>query len=591
MRQLLGFLIVILFVLNLIVIPILVLLLGLLMLIPVSPWQRGVNWMIQKFTSAWMAINNGIFTIPTMGKWEVIAESPVDKQHWYAVVANHQSWADILVLSKVFNSRVPLIKFFLKKELLWGLPIAGLACKAAGYPFMQRATREQIRKNPKLKHRDLEITQRACQRFRLMPSSIMNFVEGTRFTQQKRAKQNNAYQHLLKPQAGGLAIVLNEMQGKVTQLLDITIEYQGSNNLWSLMCGKGKKIIVYYRTLPITDDLIGDFQHDRAYRKHVQTWLNQIWQHKDQLLSQHQALVLATRSSPMAMVQANTIKQQLAELDPQARVAIQSFTTKGDKILDRPLEKIGGKNLFIKELQRALLDQEATFALHCIKDMSVYDTPGLKLLAVCHRDDPRDALISEKYACLVELPTNAVVGTSSPRRIALLKQLRPDVQTKLCRGNVNTRLKKLADGEYDAIILAAAGLKRLGFEDKIREYLNPEQFIPAIAQGALGIEVADDMANDTKALLFQLNDANNACCVLVERTVNRILGGDCHSAIGAHATLSGDQLHCRAFVAGTQSGELVSVELNGPAANPTKLGERVAQALLEQGAKKLLQEA
>lgn len=288
MRNILcGIVTVILFLLNLFLIPILVILIGLLAsLFKNTRFFPIFNATIQCFTTAWMSINNAITLIPTHGCWEITSTDAIDKNHSYLMVCNHQSWVDILVLSKVFNSKIPLIKFFLKKELLWGLPIAGLACKFAGYPFMERATPAQMKKNPNLRHRDLEITQEACRRFKLMPSTIMNFVEGTRFTGEKREKQAAPYQHLLKPQAGGLAIVLSEMKNELAGVIDVSIAYDlKSFSFWDFACGRLKKIRVHYALLPLTPDLIGNFMEDREYRKHLQGWLNAVWHKKDRWMA------------------------------------------------------------------------------------------------------------------------------------------------------------------------------------------------------------------------------------------------------------------------------------------------------------------
>ena len=305
------------------------------------------------------------------------------------------------------------------------------------------------------------------------------------------------------------------------------------------------------------------------------------------------SLRIATRQSPMAMFQANEIKKSLQALHPSLNIEIIGFSTKGDRELSMPLKDIGGKSLFVKELQHALLNQQADIAVHCIKDMSVRTVPGLILATICNRDDPRDAFVSNKYHKLSELPKEAIVGTSSPRRQCLLKHLRPDLSIKDLRGNVNTRLKKLDDNEYDAIILAAAGLERLDLTHRIREYLPAHIFTPAIGQGALGIECRTDDLH-TQALIKQLNDKKAATCITAERAVNTILGGDCHTPLGAYAVLkskywfSKKRIFIKAFVGCTNTGKMIHAELQGTQKNATQLGQRLGQMLLDKGAGKYI---
>ena len=300
-------------------------------------------------------------------------------------------------------------------------------------------------------------------------------------------------------------------------------------------------------------------------------------------------LRIATRQSPMAMFQANQIKAKLLEKQPSLQVELVGFTTKGDRELSLPLQNIGGKSLFVKELQKALLENRADIAVHCVKDMSVQPTPKLILGAICKRDDPRDAFISNEYQKLSELPKNAIIGTSSPRRQCLIKHLRPDLQVKDLRGNVNTRLKKLDDYEYDAIILAAAGLERLDMSERIREYLPSPIFVPAIGQGALGIECREDDA-PTLERIKHLNHKHTAVCVIAERAVNKVLGGSCYTPLGAHAVIKRKyfflkkQIILKAFVGSSVTGNTINVELCDTLKNAKQLGKKAGEMLLNQGA-------
>lgn len=290
----------------------------------------------------------------------------------------------------------------------------------------------------------------------------------------------------------------------------------------------------------------------------------------------------------MALWQANHIRDQLIAHHPHLQVSLVPMTSEGDQTQDKPLAEVGGKSLFVKTLQTALLNGEADIAVHCVKDMSVHPTPDLTLACICKRDDPRDVLVSPKYADLNALPPNSVVGTSSPRRQALLLSAHPQLQIRLLRGNVNTRLKKLDAGEYDAIILAAAGLHRLGFENRITAYLDPKHFVPAIAQGALGIECRSDNASVVD-LLTPLHDPDTALCINTERRVNQVLGGSCFTPIGAYATTQKHILTIRAIVGATDGSKILTATEQGPRNNALTLAEAVANTLLTQGAKSLYQ--
>ncbi len=298
-------------------------------------------------------------------------------------------------------------------------------------------------------------------------------------------------------------------------------------------------------------------------------------------------LRIATRKSPLAMWQAEFVQQQLLHFHPQLQVELCPITSKGDKILDVPLAKVGGKGLFVKELENAMLDGEADIAVHSMKDVPMEFPEGLHLSVICEREDPRDAWVSSTYPSLESLPAGSVVGTSSLRRQSQLLQRRPDLEVTFLRGNVNTRLAKLDAGEYDAIILAAAGLKRLLMEDRIASYLAPEVMLPAGGQGAVGIEcrAADARINE---LLKPLHHALTAEQVLAERAVNRTLEGGCQVPIGCFAVHQENDLWLRALVADPDGSVLIQDESTGPAKDGEIMGTALAKRLLAAGADKIL---
>ncbi len=291
-------------------------------------------------------------------------------------------------------------------------------------------------------------------------------------------------------------------------------------------------------------------------------------------------LTIATRESRLALWQAGHVKTLLEQQGHQ--VTLLGMTTKGDQILDRSLSKVGGKGLFVKELEVALEAGQADLAVHSLKDVPMELPEGFSLACVMEREDPRDAWVSGRYASLAELPHGAVVGTSSLRRMALLRALRPDLKIEGLRGNLDTRLKKLDDGLYDGIVLAAAGLKRLGLEARIRATFAPEEMLPAAGQGALGIEVRTGRADVAQALQPLLHTPT-WLAVSAERAVSRIMGGSCSMPLAAYATLDGNALSIRA-VWGDPEGllPLVHAQAHGTvldAAAATKLGEAVARQL------------
>lgn len=300
-----------------------------------------------------------------------------------------------------------------------------------------------------------------------------------------------------------------------------------------------------------------------------------------------QLIRIATRQSPLALWQAEHVRQLLCAQHPELEVTLVPMVTKGDVILDTPLAKVGGKGLFVKELELALLEQRADIAVHSMKDVPVEFPDGLGLVCICERDDPHDALVSNHYDSLDALPQGAIVGTSSLRRQCQLRAARPDLHIKDLRGNVGTRLSKLDNGEYDAIILAAAGLRRLGLEARIRAHLSVQQSLPAVGQGAIGIECRLDDAR-VRALLAPLNHADTADRVVAERAMNNRLQGGCQVPIGSYAELTGDQLYLRALVGAPDGSRMLQAEIRGPRTEAEQLGSALAEQLLDAGAGSIL---
>jgi hydroxymethylbilane synthase len=299
-------------------------------------------------------------------------------------------------------------------------------------------------------------------------------------------------------------------------------------------------------------------------------------------------IVIASRESRLAMWQAVHVQARLSALYPQSQVDILGMTTKGDQILDRPLSEIGGKGLFIKELEVAMQEGRADLAVHSMKDVPMVMPEGFILAAISARENPCDAFVSNKYATLDDLPVGAVIGTSSMRRESILRAKYPQFVIKSLRGNLDTRLKKLDAGEYDAIILAAAGLIRLGLKERIKSVLTPEQSLPAPGQGALGIEVQSDLPG-AAALVASLNDPETAHCVRAERAFSRALGGSCQIPLGGYAVLENDVLWLRGFVATPDGKQIVSAELRGAPEDDESIGRILAQMLRDQGADAILE--
>ncbi|MGL5451618.1 MAG: hydroxymethylbilane synthase [Aeromonas sp.] len=298
-------------------------------------------------------------------------------------------------------------------------------------------------------------------------------------------------------------------------------------------------------------------------------------------------LKIATRKSPLALWQANFVKDQLEALHPELQIELVPMSTQGDKILDTPLAKVGGKGLFVKELETAILDGRADIAVHSMKDVPVEFPAGLGLHTICEREDPRDAFVSNHFTGIDALPQGAVIGTSSLRRQCQLRAARPDLVIKDLRGNVNTRLAKLDAGDYDAIILAAAGLKRLAMAHRITAFIEPEQSLPANGQGAVGIECRlDDV--ELHALLAPLEHPHTRVRVLTERAMNRALQGGCQVPIGAYALIEGELIWLRGLVGSPDGTQMIRDEIRGPLCEGEALGEQLAHRLLAAGADNIL---
>ena len=301
-----------------------------------------------------------------------------------------------------------------------------------------------------------------------------------------------------------------------------------------------------------------------------------------------QKLVIASRESVLAMWQAKHIQSRLQQLYPHIEVSILGMTTQGDQILDKTLSKIGGKGLFVKELEQALLEGRAHLAVHSIKDVPMVLPEGFALAAITEREDSSDAFVSNHYQSLAEMPAGAVVGTSSLRREAQVRARYPQLEVKPLRGNVQTSLRKLDEGQYDAIILATSGLKRLELEARIRAVLVPQESLPAAGQGALGIETLAD-AIEVQALLAPLNDAQTAACVTAERALARALNGSCQVPLAAYATEEEGVITLNGLVAHPDGSVMLTAQAQAPVAYADSLGRAVAKKLADDGAHALIQ--
>ena len=302
-----------------------------------------------------------------------------------------------------------------------------------------------------------------------------------------------------------------------------------------------------------------------------------------------QRIVIASRESALAMWQARHVQSRLAALYPRAEVTVLGLTTEGDRRLDVSLAKIGGKGLFIKELEDALASGRADIAVHSMKDVPMQLPPGFSLAAIMEREDPRDAFVSARYPALSALPAGARVGTSSLRRECQVRARHGGLEVRPLRGNVTTRLRKLDEGAFDAVLLAAAGLRRLGLEHRVTALLDPDESLPAPGQGALGLECRAERADLTE-LLETLNHRETRICVSAERALSRALSGSCNVPLGAYAELSGARLRLRAFVGMPDGSRLIAGERAGPAEDPDALGTALAEELRARGAGAILAE-
>lgn len=298
-------------------------------------------------------------------------------------------------------------------------------------------------------------------------------------------------------------------------------------------------------------------------------------------------LRIATRSSPLAMWQAEEVARRLVPLYPDLSVSLVQMKTRGDKLLDAPLAKVGGKGLFVKELEAGILEGRADIAVHSMKDVPVEFPRGLELALIMEREDPRDAFVSNLYDSLATMPAGKLVGTSSLRRQTQIRERYPHLKIDWLRGNVNTRLRKLDEGEYDAIILASAGLIRLGFEQRIKRALEPEECLPAIGQGAIGIEVrSDDVA--VKELLAPLAHAETMQRIAAERAMNETLNGGCQVPVAGYAVLTDGQIYMRGLVGEPDGSRILRSEIEGSVEDAASLGKQLAEDLLAQGADDIL---
>ena len=254
--------------------------------VPTESWRRRCSRVLNAIAENWIWVNNLNQKLIGDTRWDIEGVEGMERSQWYLVLANHQSWVDILVLQRIFHRKIPFLKFFIKKELFW-LPILGLAWWAMDFPFIKRYSQIDLQQKPHLKGKDLEITRKACTKFKKIPVSVMNFVEGTRFSDEKHRRQQSPYTHLLKPKAGGIAFVLGSMGERIHRVLDVTIVYQGRfKSFWALLSGNIRRIKVKVRSLPVTPELIGDYTNDEHFRKGLQRWLNNMWEEKDRCIEE-----------------------------------------------------------------------------------------------------------------------------------------------------------------------------------------------------------------------------------------------------------------------------------------------------------------
>lgn len=287
-RPVTGVISAILFLLNILTITLTIIILGLIkFIVPFKRGRRAIEVLQINSVSVWIDLNNAILNLGSKIDWNIHGKGELKPNHWYFVFANHRSWIDILVLQKVFNRKIPLLMFFMKQELLWSLPFGGLACWMLGFPFMKRYSKAKIRKNPDLRNKDIETTKLACNKFKKRPTAVISFLEGTRFTAQKQQERSSPYQYLLRPKAGGLAFVVNELKDYIKEVIDVTLIYDHPDpSFWNLLCGRVKKITVHYQVIPLDTNQYGDYYNNSKFRKEIQGWVNTRWHEKDAAIAQ-----------------------------------------------------------------------------------------------------------------------------------------------------------------------------------------------------------------------------------------------------------------------------------------------------------------
>lgn len=286
-KKLLGAFKALLLVINILVIPIITFVCAVLRLIPIKPLQKMFSYLMFDILSpAYISINGMILKFGSHTKWTVVQKGELHKKGWYFLMSNHRSWADILVLQAAFNRKIPMLKFFMKKELLWSLPVLGITAYLMDFPVMHRHTKEYLKKHPGQRNKDIETTRKKCEIFKTQPVTIINFLEGTRFTKEKHELKNSPYQHLLQPKAGGIAFTLATMEGVLHDLIDVTIYYKPEGkSLWDLLCDEVDEVIVNVEVFPIPDEIRGDYYNDKNFRIQFQSWLNERWKKKDELIA------------------------------------------------------------------------------------------------------------------------------------------------------------------------------------------------------------------------------------------------------------------------------------------------------------------
>ncbi len=273
--------------LNIFIAPVAIIILaGLRLILPFKPWRNFWNGILHAMPSLWVDGNNFALALTHKLEWDVQGVEKLDKKHWYFLICNHQSWADIFVLYRIFNRKVPSIKFFMKQELIW-IPIIGIACKLLHFPFLYRYSKDYLKKHPEMKGKDIEITRKACEKFKYIPITMTIFPEGTRFTEAKKQSQNSPYQHLLKAKPTGFVFALSVMGEYTHEILNVTIAYPGATRFgaWDFFCGRMRKVVVRVERIPVTQDMLGDYVKDKVYRVRLHSWMNELWRRKDEQMS------------------------------------------------------------------------------------------------------------------------------------------------------------------------------------------------------------------------------------------------------------------------------------------------------------------